>query len=347
MGGFEGKRGNSDSNGFKTPRACFLLRRDVLPEVYAPETLRRIRERADVADVVVDTDHWRDFREILAGCEVIFSGWSAPLMDREFLNTAPNLRAIFYAAGSIRYFVTPEMWSRGIRVTSAYAMNGIPVSEYTVGAILLALKRFWHFSRETRKLRSFPIRRTVTGAYGARVGLVSYGTIARLVRERLRLFDVEVLVYDPLLTPEEAEAEMVTRHSMKALFAQSDVVSVHAPVLKETVRSIGKEHFDLLRPSATLINTARGQVLKEEELVAFLRDRPDVQAILDVSDPEPPVKDSPLYDLPNVALTPHIAGSLGRECHRMGAAMADEYERYLAGKPLEWELTEDRVAVMA
>lgn len=300
-----------------------------------------------MADVVVDTDRWRDFREILGESEVLFSGWSAPVMNREFLDAAPKLRAIFYAAGSIRYFVTPAMWERGIRVTSAYAMNGIPVSEYTVGAILLALKRFWHFSRETRRLRSFPIHRPVTGAYGAKVGLVSYGTIARLVRERLRPFDLEVLVYDPLLTREEADAEKVTRLSLKALFAESDVVSVHAPVLEETVRSIGKEHFEVLRPSATLINTARGALLKEEELVAFLRDRPDVQAILDVSDPEPPVKESPLYDLPNVALTPHIAGSLGPECHRMGAAMADEYERYLAGLPLKWELTEERVAVMA
>jgi phosphoglycerate dehydrogenase-like enzyme len=72
-----------------------------------------------------------------------------------------------------------------------------------------------------------------------------------------------------------------------------------------------------------------------------------LQAVLDVTSPEPPPRDSPLYTLPNVILTPHIAGSLGPECERMGHAMADELERYLDGRSLHWEITPDRAATMA
>jgi phosphoglycerate dehydrogenase-like enzyme len=82
-------------------------------------------------------------------------------------------------------------------------------------------------------------------------------------------------------------------------------------------------------------------------MVSVLRGRPDVWAVLDVTYPEPPEPDSPLYDLPNVVLTPHIAGSLGRECRRMGRLVVDELRRYVAGEPLVHEITKERATVMA
>ncbi len=106
-------------------------------------------------------------------------------------------------------------------------------------------------------------------------------------------------------------------------------------------------HFEAMKRGATFINTARGKVVAEAELIAVLRRRPDLFALLDVTQQEEPPPHSPLYALDNVLLTPHIAGSLGRECHRMGRLMAEELDRYLAGEPLRYAIDEERFKRLA
>jgi phosphoglycerate dehydrogenase-like enzyme len=106
-------------------------------------------------------------------------------------------------------------------------------------------------------------------------------------------------------------------------------------------------HLASMKRNATLINTSRGAVVREAEMVEVLGERPDLWAVLDVTPPEPPEPDSRLFDLPNVVLTPHIAGSLGNECRRMGRLVVDELRRYVAGEPLKHEITRERAALMA
>ena len=118
-------------------------------------------------------------------------------------------------------------------------------------------------------------------------------------------------------------------------------------MLPETTGFIDADLLARLRPGATLITTTRGGLIREHDLIATLQARSDVQAILDVSDPEPPLRESPLYDLPNVFLTPHIAGSIGVECRRMGRAMVEEFHRYARGEPLRHTVTREQLARMA
>jgi phosphoglycerate dehydrogenase-like enzyme len=285
--------------------------------------------------------------DLLAEAEVIFSGWGAPRMDEEFLAAAPKLRAVFYGAGSIRSFTTDAFWARGIAVSSAYAMNAVPVAEYTLAAILFSLKRGWHFCLETRRRGAYPPRSAVPGAYGSTVGLVSLGMIGRLVRERLRPFDVDVIAFDPFVTPEQATALDVEMVSLEEVFRRSDVVSLHTPWLKETEDMVRREHFAAMRAGATFINTARGAVVREADLIAVMAEREDLTAVLDVTWPEPPVPGSPLYSLPNVVLTPHIAGSMNRECRRMGRCMIDEFDRWARGEPTKWGITREKAALLA
>ena len=268
-------------------------------------------------------------------------------MDDTFLQAAPRLKAVFYAGGSVRYLVTNALWRRGVRVTSALSLNAIPVSEYTASVILLGLKRFWHYAQQTREQRNFQNGGPVAGAYRSTVGLISYGSIARLVRQRLVDSDVRVLVYDPFLTEAQARRDRVELASLDEVFSSSNAVSLHAPLRGETTGLIRGHHFEQMKPGAVFVNTARGEIVNEPEMIDCLRRRPDLQAVLDVTAPEPPSPDSPLYQLTNVVLTPHIAGSLVAECQRMGHAMVDEFERFLRGAPLQWELTADMVAVMA
>ncbi len=285
---------------------------------------------------------------LLADAEVIFTGWGAPVMDEAFLKAAPKLKAVFYGAGSIRCFATDAFWQRNITVTSAYAMNAVPVSEFTLASILFSLKNAWRYVIGAKLNGAMSKRQSCAGAYGSKVGLVSLGMIGRLVRERLRPFDVEVLAYDPFVTREQAAALGVEMVSLDEIFRQCDVVSLHTPWLKETERMITGAHFRSMKPSATFINTARGAVVCEDELIEVLTERPDLTALLDVTYPdEPPKPGSPLYSLPNVVLTPHIAGSMDLECRRMGQLMIEEFDRWSRGDNLKWGLTREKAATLA
>lgn len=285
--------------------------------------------------------------DLLAEVEVIFSGWGAPVLDAALLAAAPKLRAFFYGAGSIRHFTSEAFWARGIVISSAYAMNAVPVAEYTLATILLSLKNFWKQSFETKRLGRFPERVRCAGAFGSKVGLVSLGMIGRLVRERLRPYDLQILAYDPFVTPEQATVLGIEMVSLDEIFRQCDVVSLHTPWLKETEGMVQGRHFELMRPYSTFLNTARGAVVREKEMIEVLTRRSDITALLDVTYPEPPVKDSPLWTLPNVFLTPHIAGSQDRECRRMGRLMIDEFDRWSRGEHLKWSISKEKAALLA
>ncbi len=324
----------------------FLLRPDAYEEIYGEQ------ERADIADLVElvgppqTAESVADVPELLRETELLLSGWRLPQLDAGFLEGAPRLQAVFYAAGSVRGFVTDALWERGIRVTSAAAVNAIPVSEYVLAVILFSLKHGWRLAREARRSRSFPARTGLPGAFESTVGLISLGAVGRLVCERLRPFDLRLLAYDPFVTDGDAAAMGVELCSPQALFERSDVVSCHAPLLETTRGLVTGAHLAAMRPGATFVNTARGAVVREPELIEVLRRRPDLQAVLDVTEPEPPAAGSPLYTLPNVVLTPHIAGSLGRERRRLGRAVVDELRNYVSGLPLRWEVTRERAVAM-
>ena len=301
------------------PKALYLLDGEAFEKIYGDEGRAAVAELADVYAPPQTADSVAKDPGVLAEVEVILSGWGAPAMDAAFLEAAPDLRVVLYGAGSIRRVATPALWERGVRITSAYAANAVPVSEYTLAAILFSLKRGWHFAFSARREKALPGQGQVPGAYGSTVGLVSLGMVGRLVRERLRPFALNVVAYDPYVTSEEARVLGVDLISLEDLFASSEVVSLHAPWLPETEGMILGSHLASMKRNATLINTSRGAVVREAEMVEVLEERPDLWAVLDVTHPEPPEPDSRLYDLPNVVLTPHIAGSLGGECRRMGS----------------------------
>ena len=329
------------------PKALYLLDDEPFEKIYGEEERAAVAELADVYAPPQTADSVAKNPRVLAEVEVILSGWGAPAMDRAFLATAPNLQVVLYGAGSIRRVATPALWERGVRITSAYAANAIPVSEYALAAILFSLKRGWHFAFSAQRKKALPRQGQVPGAYGSTVGLVSLGMVGRLVRERLRPFDLRVVAYDPFVTPEEAHVLGVDLMSLEDLFASSDVVSLHVPLLPETEGMILGSYLASMKRNATLINTSRGAVVREAEMVEVLGERPDLWAVLDVTHPEPPEPDSRLYDLPNVVLTPHIAGSLGNECRRMGRLVVDELRRYVTGEPLKHEITRERAPLMA
>ncbi|MGW2815224.1 hydroxyacid dehydrogenase [Streptomyces sp. NPDC001415] len=271
----------------------------------------------------------------LAEARILLTCWGAPPLTGDVLDAAPNLRAVVHAAGSVKHHITDACWERGIAVTSAAAANALPVAEYTLAAILFAGKEVLRSAQRYAELRTAPewLSETEgTGNYRRTVGIVGASRIGRRVIELLRPFDFEVLLYDPYVSGTEAVSLGVEQVALDALCARSSVVSVHAPQLPETHRMIDARRLALMPTGATLVNTARGSLVDEPALLAELLSG-RLHAVLDVTDPELPPRESPLYDLPNVLLTPHIAGSLGNELHRMADQALDEVERFAAGVP--------------
>ena len=275
---------------------------------------------------------------MLRDVEVLLTGWGCPLIDGTVLAAAPGLRAVIHAAGSVKGHVAPECWDRGIAVSTAAAANAQPVAEYTVAMILLANKATWQAIRMYHERRAFIDREAEFGGagnYGRTVGVVGASRTGRRVMELLRPYDLEILLSDPFVGAAEAAALGARPADLDGLLAGSDVVTVHAPALPSTRHLLDRRRLGLLRDGATLINTSRGSLIDQQALVAELASG-RIEAILDVTDPEVPPPDSPLHTLPNLVLTPHIAGAMGRELNRLGASAIEELTRYAAGEPFRY-----------
>jgi phosphoglycerate dehydrogenase-like enzyme len=271
----------------------------------------------------------------LAAVEVLITSWGCPQLDGDVLRHAPRLRAVLHAAGSVRGHVGQAVFDRGILVTTAADANAEPVARYTLAAILWAVKKVPFLAADAtvhrddwgyRQLRGEPRGSSPV------VVLVGFSRVGRRVARLLQLTGTAtVLVVDPHADPASvaaAGAELVT---LPEALPRADVLSLHAPDLPETRHMIGAAELAALPPGATFINTARGRLVDHAALEHACR--AGLHAILDVTDPEPLPRTSVLYELPNVLLTPHVAGSLGAETRLMTASALDELERYAAGLP--------------
>ncbi|MBQ1109975.1 hydroxyacid dehydrogenase [Streptomyces anulatus] len=320
------------------PRTVLAMSGETRAAILAPEALDRLARVADLVPGLLVTDFGADDpaqRTGLHEAEVLFTGWGCPPLGPAALSAMPRLRAVVHAAGSVKHHITQDVWDRGIAVSTAATANAFPVAEYTVAAILFANKQILESARVYREARSrvnllrrFP----AVGNYRRTVGIVGASRIGRRVVELLRPYDLRVLVHDPYLDEDGARTLGVERAGLDALVARSDVVSIHAPELPATRHLFDAGRLALMQDGATLVNTARGSLVDTDALVKELV-AGRLNAVLDHTEPEVLPADSPLYDLPNVLLTPHIAGSQGGELHRLADAAVDELERYAHGLP--------------
>lgn len=290
-------------------------------------------------------------REELRQAEAIFTTWGMfSLTEEEIGEFLPNLKAVFYAAGSVQYFARPFL-KKGIRIFSAFAANAVPVAEYTLAQIILAGKGFYQASRLYKETGDFQkasaYSHSLTGNYGDTVGIIGAGTIGRMVIERLHGLYLKILVFDPFLPKEKAEAMGVELCSLPELFSRSQVISNHLANNEQTQGMLDYSLFSKMRPYAVFINTGRGAQVVEADLVRALEEEPGRTAVLDVTWPEPVGAGHAFYKLPNAVLTPHIAGSQEMEVARMGSYMAEAFESFCTGRPCPHEVTEAMLKTMA
>ena len=163
----------------------------------------------------------------------------------------------------------------------------------------------------------------------------------------MKNFDFQIIAYDPYQSLNFSNEKITFYSDIDRVFSLADVVSVHLPALPETNSLIAKKQFELLKKDAVFINTSRGSVIDEQDLIEFLQKRSDVFAFLDVTQREPLNMDSELYNMSNVFLTPHISGGNPNEFKRNGDLMLREYDLFIAENKLQWEITMEMSANMA
>jgi len=303
--------------------------------LFDDDARRRLAAIADVYPDVLEELDSAEARKVLAGTDVLVTGWGAPALSDDTVRAAPRLRAVVGTGGGVNHVLSEAVRSTVPVLTNARVANSRPVAEYVLAAILLAGKSALPAARHYAERRGAIDREAEypdAGNNGRVVGIVGASTTGRLTIELLRPFDLPVVVYDPYLSQDEAASLGVRKAELDELLATCSVVSLQAPVTPETTRMIDARRLSLLPDGATLVNTARGALVDTEALVAELRTG-RIEAILDVTDPEPLPPDHPLWTLPNALLTPHVAGSMGNELHRLGAAAVEEIERPAAGLP--------------
>ncbi|WP_327313488.1 hydroxyacid dehydrogenase [Streptomyces sp. NBC_01235] len=318
------------------PRALFAMNPVHLPELFPPRLMARLTALARIEPALVVTDFTDPaMAGPLAEADVLITGWGCPRIDGSVLAAAPRLRAVLHAAGSVRNLVSPEVWEQGVSVSNAVRANALPVAEFTLAAILLSGKDAFGLRERFRTDHVFPPPADYAkiGNLGKRVGIIGASRVGRRLLELLRPFDFSVTLYDPYIDAAEARALGAVLVPLDELMRTSDIISLNAPDIPETYRMLDRGRLSLMPDGSVLVNTSRGALVDPDALTDELVSG-RISAVLDVTEPEPLPGDSPLYGLPNVFLTPHIAGSLGNELERLGRTVVDELALLGEGSPL-------------
>ena len=226
----------------------------------------------------------------------------------------------------------------GIYVVNAPAANVNSVAEHTIGLIITMAKQFLQADRLLRtgnyemrnKLHTVDLRHKVLGL----VGLGRIGT--SVARKAAAGFEMNLLGYDPYVDPETLEPEIELADDWNTIFNSSDYVSLHLPSNPQTRGCVGKREFQMMKPSAFLINAARGDIVNESDLIEALTNDTIAGAALDVYKHEPPEKENPLFKMSNVVVTPHNAALTAESHERMSLHAAQGIDEILSGKRPTW-----------
>lgn len=317
--------------------------------VFSEDVMKKLKEYGEVSPELINKGCLEKHKDFLSECEIAFSTWGMlKLSEEEIKKYLPKLKIVFYAAGTVQYFAKP-FFDCGVRIFSAFAANAVPVAEYTVSQIILASKGFYQGAKRYRLAlpSSFIHTQKSRGNFDINVGLAGLGTIGSMVAERLKGYDVNVYAYDPFYSDEKAERLGVKLVDLETLFKECDVISNHLANKKELKNVFTSKHFASMKKYSTFINTGRGDQVNEWALAKNLILHPSITAVLDVLKIEYIPYINPLFWCPNAIITPHIAGSMGSETHRMAYYMIEQLDNYLNGKDSQYEVTKEMLSTMA
>ncbi|MCC6683041.1 MAG: hydroxyacid dehydrogenase [Phycisphaeraceae bacterium] len=333
-------------------KILFYLPPDVLNRCFRQADLQRLQPAHTL--LVPQQDSWQQsmttfWAHHAADLDAVVTGWDTPHVTDGMLDQAPGLKIWIHSAGSVKHLLPDTFWQRGIALASCRDALAVGVAETTLGMMIAGLKRIFPAERLTRsglwKNDAFASALRVRELFDLQIGIVGASRVGRHLIRLLQVYEVSIVVYDPYLTPSDAQQLGVQSVTLDELMRNCDVISLHAPALPETRHMIGNRELNMMKDDAILINTARGSLIDEPALVAALQTG-RISALLDVTDPEPPAVDHPLRALPNCVITPHIAGAISNGCYRMGRSSIDQLLAFARNQTLSGHIDQDSIAIL-
>jgi phosphoglycerate dehydrogenase-like enzyme len=316
-------------------------------DIYFPvETMEAFKK---LGNIRINESDMRFSEEELAknirDIDICVTHWGCPQFSKAVLKEAGNLKLITHAAGSVANIITDEVYEKGIKVCSANNVMAKYVAESVLAYILTGLKLIPGHDRGMRNKKLWERKIVETKSlFGSKIGLIGLGTVGMFLLELLKPFDVEIKIFDPYIDENSFKKyKNIKLASLEETLSWADVISIHASLTPETRHLINADKLKLIKDGTLFVNTARGAVVDEKALISELN-KNRLMAVLDVYEEEPLNLESPLRELENVILLPHIAGAGARE--QMAATMLEEIARFIKGEPLEYEVSYKKYKLM-
>jgi D-3-phosphoglycerate dehydrogenase len=276
---------------------------------------------------------------------------TATQVTRKMIEDAAHLKVISRTGGGLNNVDIEAATDCNVVVCGVKGPQDRFVAEHTIAFMGALAKQFFYLDNETRR-GSFKSRFEYRplGLAGKKVGLIGLGRIGRIVAEiSIKGFGMEVWAYDPYIEPKAVEGtDIVLCEDMEEVIRTADFLSLHVPLTEKTKGLMGPKHFDLMKPTAFIINTSRGEMIQEAALVEALKNERIAGAGLDVFEKEPPDVQNPLFGLSNVIVTPHTAALTKDAVAKLAEGAAENALNVLNGKPpsysANWEEVQAKVA---
>jgi D-3-phosphoglycerate dehydrogenase len=285
--------------------------------------------------------------EVIGDKDICIGGWRVPLFTNKIYDEAKNLKYIGQVGGSVRHYLTPEVFNRNITVSNAAEAISKYVAEGALLMMLSLLKDLTGLNDYLKVERSWPSGALYTDSlFGKKVGLIGLGKVGRHLVRLLKPFDVKISLFDPYVSEAGCEELGVKKTDLDTLLTTSDVISLHAAKTEQTDDMLSLEKLRMIKDGAVLVNTSRAPILNELGLITELK-RGRFKAGLDVFWEEPLSVDHELRKLPNVILTPHSIAAAMPQRPEMAKMVIDDIKRFLNGERPIYELTREKYDITA
>ncbi len=323
---------------------------DVFSTFFTEKVLSALNEMGEVSCNPYPRNFTREeLKEALKGVDVVFNGWGTARYDKDLLDAADNLKVIAYTGGSVAPIVSDdhELQKRGILLLSGNWLYALSVAEGTIGYMLLGQRKLFPICKEMEGTGWHGFNYT-RGIGGKTIGIVGFGMIAKFLCGLLKPFNVKIKVWaDYDLPQEEADRYGATICPLDELFSTCDIVTLHAGMTDKNYHIVDKEMLSLMRDDTLLINTARGALINEPDLVEEVKSG-RIRAVLDVYEHEPLPMDSGLRNLPNVTLIPHQGGPTIDLRETVTLTLIEDVKAFFAGaKEFPCEISAEYAARMS
>ena len=276
----------------------------VVPK-WVPETLAK----EGIELIVAECKTARELAQHARAADVVWLFGGSRILTARSLALIPRCWGIIRTGSGTDNVPVEEATRRGIVVANTPGAVSDGASDHLVGLLFAVVRRITALDRAVRAGQwDHALAPPLNSVQGRTLGLIGFGHIARDVRRKLAGFEMRVVAYDPYVDPDTMASQGVHAVGLDALLSESDFVSLHCPLTKETRHLIGERELRVMKPSAVLLNSSRGALVDESALVRALAEGWIAAAGLDVVEREPPAADSPLLKLENVVITPHAAG---------------------------------------